>query len=107
MTCGNRLEDAFQNGNATHHLRDKRKGNTAYTDKIEANPPGVIRKLYRYAKQAIGIQSLFIFIAQTMNRKAEQIPELMVSRQSLTRTMCGDGLKSRVEKRNLQKRNRI
>ena len=63
MTCGNRFEDAFQNGNATHPLCDKRKGSTAYTKKIEANHPGVIHNLYRYAQQTIGNQSSFIFIA--------------------------------------------
>ena len=76
MRWGNQLEDAFQNGNAAHPLRNKLKGKTAYTEKFEANHSEVTRKLYRYVKQTIGNQSLFTFLAQTMNRKAEQMPEL-------------------------------
>ena len=49
-----RMDEAYKSGAEKHPLRSKHKGTTSYTDKFEAQHPGVIRKLFRYAQRAIG-----------------------------------------------------
>ena len=79
LRWGNQLKDAYKNGNANRLLSNKRRGRTAYTDKFEANHPGMICKLYRYAESAIGNQSSFTYLDQTMNLKADTMSEISES----------------------------
>ena len=61
---------AFESGTDTRPLKARHKGSVAYTDKLEAEYPGHIHFLYRYAKRSISNQSRYKDIAQTMKNSA-------------------------------------
>ena len=70
-TWGERLSNAFKGGSDTRPLQSHVRGRTKYTDKIESEHPGLLRRIFRYAQHAIGNQASFEDIARTMMKKAD------------------------------------
>ena len=64
---GARIEEAFETGASSHPLQATHKGSTSYTDKFEADHPGVTQKIFRYAQQTVGNQVSYTQIANVMN----------------------------------------
>ena len=70
-TWRSRMEDSYQTGGDTHPLRGLQKGSKKYTDKFDAENPGGVLRMFRYAQRTIGNQSSYADVASCMNRKAD------------------------------------
>ena len=69
-TWATRQNESYIKGNNVRPFRNNHRGRTKYTDTIEAQFPGRLRVLYRYAERTLGNQASFIDIEVCMNNKA-------------------------------------
>ena len=65
-----RLETAFESGSDTRPLKARHKGSVAYTNQLEAEHPGYIHELYRYAERTLGNQACYEDLAKCMNARS-------------------------------------
>ena len=69
-TWAKRLEASFQFGANTQLLNARHKGSVGYTDQLEAEHPGYIHELYRYAEQTLGNQARYEDLAKCTNARS-------------------------------------
>lgn len=85
-----RVIEYFKTGIGGAPLKNKSKGRKAYSDKIEAQYPSYIHKLYRKAEEKLGWQASFAAMARKINEISrtsewDEYPDLQLTAAHLRR----------------------